>query len=78
MRKIVAKILGFTIYLAFLVAILVGLKEILITYTDFSSWMKPTVCYFLNRLQADILIASSIAFASSNWLKARVVAYWTN
>ena len=70
--------LAFTAYMALLVGILVSLKTIIQNYTDFSSWMTPTICYFLTRLQADFLISSAIAFASANWLKAKVANYWTH
>ena len=78
MKAMAAKFLAFSAYMAFLVGILVGMKEILIQYTDFSSWMKPTVCYFLTRLKADIILSSAIAFASANWLKLKIVSYWAN
>lgn len=78
MLKFVAKGLAFTAYMAFLVGILLSLKELVINYTDFSSWITPTICYFLTRLKVDLLLSSYIAFASANWLKSKVVNYWTN
>lgn len=78
MRRIAIKVLAFTAYMAMLVTFLVSLKAIVIQYTDFNSWMTPTICYFLTRLKVDILLSSFIAFASANWLKSKVVDYWTN
>jgi len=78
MVKVAAKFLAFTVYMAMLVAFLAGLKTIILNYTDFSSWITPTICYFLTRLKVDFLISSSIAFSSANWLKSKVAAYWTN
>jgi len=78
MFKLIGKGLAFTFYMAFLVGILLSLKEIVLSYTDFSSWITPTICYFLTRLKVDFLISSTIAFSSANWLKSRITSYWTN
>jgi len=78
MLHMLGKGLAFGLYMAFLVAILVSLKELVVSYTDFTSWITPTICYFLTRLKADILISSAIAFASANWLKSKVSNYWTS
>ena len=78
MLHLIGKALLFAGYMAFLVVILASLKTIVMSYTNFSSWITPTICYFLNRLEADTLIGSSIAFSSANWLKSKVTNYWTN
>ena len=76
--NVVAKIALFVVYMALLTGILLSLKEIILNYTDFSSWITPTMCYFLERLQVPYLLSTSIAFGSANWLKAKIANYWTN
>ncbi len=78
MLHLIGKGLAFTLYLAMLVSILATFKVIIVNYTDFTSWITPTVCYFLTRLKVDFLIGTSISFASANWLKSKVAKYWTN
>ena len=78
MAKMVGKFLGFVAYMALLAGLILALKELLVQYTDFSSWITPTICYFFTRLQVDFLLSSFIAFASANWLKAKIANYWTN
>ena len=78
MGKYIGKFALFSMYMALLVAILLSVKDLVLSYTDFSSWITPTICYFLTRLKADFLISSVIAFSSANWLKSRITSYWTN
>jgi hypothetical protein len=76
--NMIVKALVFAFYIAGLALVLSGLKEILVAYTDFTAWITPTICYFFTRLQVDLLISSSIALASANWLKSKITNYWTN
>jgi len=76
--KKVTKVLTFTAYLALLVAVLNGVKDFALANIDFSSFMTPTICFFLTKLHAFSLLSSYFAFASANWLKAKTVQFWTS
>lgn len=73
-----AKIAFFTVYTTLLVTVLVGVKDFVISNVDTSSFMTPTICFFLNQLNAFGLLSTYFAFISANWLKSKMVQFWTN
>jgi len=75
--KKVTKAVFFTAYLAVLIAVLDGVSNFALSHINTSSFMTPTICYFLTKLQAFSLLSSYFAFASANWLKAKTVQFWT-
>ncbi len=76
--KKATKAVFFTAYLALLIAVLSGVKDFVIANVDTSSFMTPTICFFLTKLHAFALLSSYFAFASANWLKAKTVQFWTS
>ena len=73
-----AKIAFFAVYTVLLVTVLNGVKDVVLNNFDTSSFMTPTICYFLNRLNAFGLLSTYIAFISANWLKKKTVQFWTS
>ena len=73
-----AKMAFFAVYTALLIAVLNGVKDVVVNNFDISSFMTPTICYFLNRLNAFGLLSTYIAFISANWLKSKTVQFWTS
>jgi hypothetical protein len=72
------KIAIFTIYLVVIVSVVDGVKDYVLSNFDTSSFMTPTICYFLNELNAFSLISAYFGFMSINWLKSKVIQYWSN
>lgn len=71
------KIGVFAVYLILLTTVLNGIKDFVLAHTNISSFMTPTMCFFLNQLNAFGLLGAYFAFKSSNWLKSMIVKYWT-
>ena len=46
-------------------------------FIDMGSFMTPTICWFLTQLNAFELLSTYFAFASANWLKMKMVQFWT-
>ncbi len=76
--KKVSKVAFFAVYTALLVAVLQGLKDVVINNFDVSGFMTPTICYFLTRFDAFGLLSTYISFISANWLKSKTVQFWTS
>lgn len=72
-----AKLAFFTVYTALLIAVLTGVKDIVLSNVDTSAFMTPTICWFLNSLNAFGLLSAYFAFISANWLKSKMVQFWT-
>lgn len=73
-----AKLAFFTVYCTLLITVLVGIKEFVLSHVDTSAFMTPTICWFLNEVNAFGLLSAYFAFISANWLKAKVVQFWTS
>ncbi|ASC94217.1 hypothetical protein [Sulfurospirillum diekertiae] len=67
----------YTAYTALLVEILNSVKDYAMAHSDFSSFMTPTICYFFTQLNVSGLLTTYFAVVSANWLKAKVVQFWT-
>lgn len=72
-----AKLAFFTVYTALLIAVLTGVKDIVLSNVDTSAFMTPTICWFLTQLNAFGLLSAYFAFISANWLKSKMVQFWT-
>lgn len=72
-----AKLAVFSIYTAMLIAFLHGVSNFAMEHMNFSSFMTPTICWFLSQLKALDLLATYFSFMSANWLKAKIIQYWT-
>ena len=72
-----AKMAFFTVYCALLVAVLRGVENFALQYIDMSSFMTPTICFFLTKFGAFDALGAFFAFMSANWLKAKMVQFWT-
>lgn len=67
----------FTAYTALLIEVLNGVKDYAMAHSDFSSFMTPTICYFFTQLDVANLLSTFFAVVSANWLKAKIVQFWT-
>lgn len=72
-----AKLAFFTIYTTLLITVMKGVSDIAMAHMDMSSFMTPTICWFLSQLHALELLSTYFAFASANWLKMKMVQFWT-
>ncbi len=72
-----AKLAFFTLYTTLLVTVMSGVKDFAMAHVDMGSFMTPTICWFLTQLNAFELLSTYFAFASANWLKMKMVQFWT-
>jgi len=72
-----AKLAFFTVYCTLLITVLSGIKDFVLANVNMSSFMTPTMCYFLTQLNAFGLLSAYFAFISANWLKSKMVQFWT-
>lgn len=72
-----AKLAFFTVYTALLVAVLRGVENFAMSHIDMSSFMTPTICFFLTKFGAFDALGAFFAFLSANWLKSKMVQFWT-
>lgn len=72
------KIAIFTVYLVVIVAVVTGVKDFVLANVDTSSFMTPTICWFFNELNVFGLLSAYFGFMSVNWLKSKVIQYWSN
>lgn len=72
-----AKLVFFTAYTALLIEVLTGVANFAMSHINMSSFMTPTICWFLTQLNAFELLSTYFAFASANWLKMKIVQFWT-
>ncbi|WP_263833718.1 hypothetical protein [Sulfurospirillum oryzae] len=71
------KLAFFTVYTALLIAVMNGVANFALNHVDVSSFMTPTICWFLMKLKAFSLLSTYFAFMSANWLKRKMVQFWT-
>lgn len=71
------KIAIFTAYCALLVEFLNGVSDFAMAHFDMSSFMTPTICWFFTQFHVDSLLATYFSLISANWLKSKVVQFWT-
>ena len=67
----------FTAYTALLIEVLNAVKDFAMAHIDMSSFMTPTICYFFTQFKVPTLLATYFSLMSANWLKAKVVQFWT-
>lgn len=72
-----AKLAFFTIYTTLLITVMTGVSNFAMSHIDMSSFMTPTICWFLTQLKAFDLLATYFSFMSANWLKMKMVQFWT-
>ena len=72
-----AKLAFFTIYTTLLITVMGGVSDFAMAHIDMSSFMTPTICWFFAQLHAFDLLATYFAFMSANWLKMKMVQFWT-
>lgn len=72
-----AKLAVFTLYTGMLLFFLNGVANFAMSHIDMSSFMTPTICFFLTQFGAPNLLSTFFAFMSANWLKAKIIQYWT-
>ena len=72
-----AKLAFFTIYTTLLVTVMNGVSDFALNYINISSFMTPTICWFFNELRVFDLLATFFSFLSANWLKTKMVQFWT-
>jgi len=77
MMGFLAKMAVFTLYTGMLLFFLNGVANFAMAHMDFSSFMTPTICWFFTQLNAGNLLATYFSFLSVNWLKAKIIQYWT-
>ncbi len=73
-----AKLAFFAVYTTLLITVLNGVADFVLTNVNTSAFMTPTICFFLNQLDAFGLLGAYFAFMSANWLKAKMVQFWTS
>ena len=71
------KIAFFSVYCGLLLAVMTGVKDFAMNHTNFSSFMTPTICFFFTKLKAFEILSTYFAFISANWIKTKVVNFWT-
>ena len=67
----------YTAYTALLIEILNGVRDFALDHIDFSSFMTPTICYFFTQLNVFGLLTTYFSVISANWLKSKIVQFWT-
>jgi len=72
-----AKLAVFSIYTAMLIFFLNGVSDFAMSHISSSSFMTPTICWFFTKLKAFDLLATYFSFMSANWLKSKIIQYWT-
>lgn len=72
-----AKLAFFTIYTTLLITVMGGVSDFAMAHIDMSSFMTPTICWFFTQLHVFDLLATYFAFMSANWLKMKMVQFWT-
>lgn len=73
-----AKIAFFTVYTTLLITVMNGVASFAMQHIDMSSFMTPTICYFLRKFQAFDLLGTYFSFMSANWLKTKMIDFWTS
>ncbi len=72
-----AKLAFFTVYTTLLITVLNGVSDFVLSNVNTSAFMTPTICFFLSQLNAFDLLGAYFAFISANWLKSKMVQFWT-
>jgi hypothetical protein len=73
-----AKLAFFTVYTTLLITVMNGVADFALNHFDTSSFMTPTICWFLTQLGAFDILGAYFSFMSANWLKSKMVKFWTN
>ncbi|AFL68273.1 hypothetical protein [Sulfurospirillum barnesii] len=72
-----AKIAFFTVYTTLLVTVMNGVSQFAFNHFDTNDFMTPTICWFFTQLGAFNILGAYISFISANWLKRKMVHFWT-
>jgi len=72
-----AKLAFFTVYTALLVTVMNSVFNFAMNHVDVASFMTPTICWFLTKLKAFDLLSVYFSFMTANWLKRKMVQFWT-
>lgn len=77
MFRLIVRVALFGAWVAVLLGLLTGMKELLELYVDFD-FLSPTMCWFATKLKLWQIFSTFIAVMSSLYLKKMIFKYWSN
>lgn len=72
-----AKLAVFSLYTGMLIVFLTGVFNFAMSHINMSSFMTPTICWFLTQFRFSEILGAYFSFMSANWLKSKIIQYWT-
>lgn len=77
MFRLAIRIALFGAWVTVLLALMTGIKELLINYVDFS-FITPSMCWFATKMKLWEILSTFISVMSSLYLKKMIFQYWSN